>query len=409
MKIAYLDVCAGISGDMTLGALIDAGVDLDRLRDELRALPLDNWQLDAERVPKAGIQATKATVSVLDEQAAAPGHRRYVELAEIIQAADLPTAVIEQSLAVLRTVAEAEATVHGVPVEQVHFHELGGIDTLIDIVGSVLGLRLLDVERVYCSALPVSHGYVDIAHGRLPVPPPAVAEMLKGRPTFPLDVEGETVTPTGAALAVTLSHHIGAFPAMTVETIGYGAGSKDFPGVPNVLRLWVGQPVEADTETLQGRFVIDEVVTIEANIDDMNPELYPALLEEIFEQGALDAWLTPIQMKKGRPAVKLAALATPENVEAIAETILRESTSFGVRLTSGQRRCLLRETVTVVTRYGELAVKVGRIGAEIVTVAPEYEDCRRAAQQHKVPLKVVYAAASAAAQALGLKNSGSER
>ena len=405
MRIAYFELSVGISGDMTLGGLIDAGADLERLRQGLRALPLGNWRLDAQKVSKGGIQATKATVSLADQGTPAHqdhthAHRRYAELVELVERSTLPADVIEPSLAVLRTVAAAEATVHGVPLEEVHFHELGGVDTLIDIVGSVLGLRLLEVEKLYCSALPVSHGHVDTAHGRLPVPPPAVAEMLKGQPTFPVDIEGETVTPTGAALAVVLADCLGAFPAMTVESVGYGAGTKDFPGRPNILRLWVGRPAGADAGHLQGHTVADEVVTIEANIDDMNPELYPVVLERILERGGLDAWLTPMQMKKGRPAVKLSALAAPQQAEAVAETILRETTSFGVRLTTGQRRCLLRETITAATAYGELRVKVGRIGQQTVTVAPEYEDCRRAALQHQVPLKVVYAAASAAAHEL---------
>ncbi len=407
MKIAFLDVFVGISGDMTLGALIDAGADLEQLRENLRALPIENWWLDAEEVSKGGIRATKATVGLESDEADGPRH--YTELVEMIEAAELPSEVVEQSLAVLRMIAEAEATVHGISVEKVHFHELAGLDTLIDIVGSVLGLRLLGVERLYCSPLPISHGYVDTAHGRLPVPPPAVAEMLKGQPTLPVDVEGETVTPTGAALALTLSDGIGTFPAMTVESVGYGAGSKDFAGQPNILRLWVGRPAGAGGDSGQDQLMVDEVTIIEANIDDMNPELYPPMLEEILNEGALDAWLTPIQMKKGRPAVKLLALTTAEDAEAIAETILRESTSFGVRLTRAQRRCLLREVITVTTPYGELPVKVGRIGQQIVSIAPEYEDCQRAAQQYNVPVKVVYAAVTGAAQALGWPEPGDER
>ncbi len=398
MKIAYLDMLTGISGDMTLGALIDAGVDANQLQEELEGLPVSGWQLTAEKVSKGGIQATKATVSLNEHHQGHHPHRDYVELVEIIQSADLPAEVAEQSLAVLRTVAQAEATVHGVPVEKVHFHELAGVDTLIDIVGSVIGFRLLGVERIYSSALPVSHGYVDTAHGRLPVPPPAVAEMLKGVPTFPVDIEAETVTPTGAALAISLAEQIGIFPPMIVESIGYGAGTMDFPNRPNILRLWVGRP--SGVEAGDSRLVVDEVVTIEANIDDMNPELQPVVVEKLLEQGALDAWLTPIQMKKGRLAVKVSALAPVQKTEALVETILTETTSFGVRVSRSQRRCLLRETVIVTTPYGELPVKVGRIGRQVVTVAPEYEDCRQAAQQHNVPLKVVYAATIAAANQL---------
>ncbi len=400
MKIAYLDMLTGISGDMTLGALIDAGVDVSQLQDELKGLPVSGWQLTAEQVSKAGIQATKATVSLNEHHQGHHHHRDYVELVEIIQSASLPAEVTEQSLAVLRTVAQAEATVHGVPVEKVHFHELAGLDTLIDIVGSVIGFRLLGIEHIYSSALPISHGYVDTAHGRLPVPPPAVAEMLKGVPTFPVDIEGETVTPTGVALVRGLAEQIGIFPPMIVESIGYGAGTMDFPSRPNILRLWVGKPSGVQHEAEDSRLVVDEVVTIEANIDDMNPELQPVVVEKLLEQGALDAWLTPIQMKKGRLAVKVSALAPVQKTETLVEAILTETTSFGVRVNRSQRRCLLRETVMVTTRYGQLPVKVGRIGRQVVTMAPEYEDCRQAAQQHNAPLKVVYAAASAAANQL---------
>ncbi len=401
MRVGYLDVAVGISGDMMLGALIDGGVDLAQLREEMCGLPMDDWDITAEKVSKGGIQATKVTVSTHEQH---PHHhhphRTYAELRDMIGAAELPEEVIERSLAVLKSVAQAESTVHGEPLEQIHFHELAGLDTLVDIVGSVVGLRLLGIEKLYCSALPVSHGHVDTAHGRLPVPPPAVTELLKGHPTVPVDIEGETVTPTGAALAVALCEAIGVYPAMVVEQVGYGAGTKDFPGQPNVLRLWVGQSAASEADAVEELWLADEVVTIEANIDDMNPELHPYIVEQAFAAGALDVWLTPIQMKKGRPAVTLSALAAPGDVEALADIIMRETTTFGVRLSRSQRRCLLRETTTVQTRYGELSVKVGYLGGEVVTVAPEYEDCRRAAQDHNVALKVVYAAVLAAADEL---------
>jgi len=367
MQIGFLDIAVGISG---------------------------------EKVSKAGIQATKVTVTAaaLDEASdhhAHHQHASYTKLRGVIAGADLPPDVVNSSLQVLGSIAQAEASVHGMALDKVHFHELAGIDTLIDIVGSVIGLRMLGVEKLYCSALPVSHGFVNTAHGRLPVPPPAVAELLKGYPTVPVDINEETVTPTGAALATTLCEQVGTFPPMTVEQVGYGAGSKDFPGRPNVLRLWVGQSAGGDRS-----LTVNEVVTIEANIDDMNPELYPYVAEQLFAAGALDVWLTPIQMKKGRPAVEISALATPADAEAVASAILRESTTFGVRLTRSQRRCVDRETVTVTTRYGELSVKVGYLDGQVVTVAPEYEDCLDAAQKHGVPVKAVYSAALAAADEL---------
>ncbi|MCK4324150.1 MAG: nickel pincer cofactor biosynthesis protein LarC [Armatimonadetes bacterium] len=400
MRIGYLDIAVGISGDMTLGALADAGVELSRLRQQLRGLPVTEWEITAEKVSKGGIQATKVTVTTTRSDGAtdhrAHGqHASYTELRDVIAGADLPLDVVNSSLQVLDSIAQAEANVHGVSLDEVHFHELAGIDTLIDIVGSVIGLRMLEVEKLYCSALPVSHGFVDTAHGRLPVPPPAVAELLKGYPTVPVDINEETVTPTGAALATSLCEQVGMFPPMTVEQVGYGAGSKDFPGCPNVLRLWVGQSVGGDKS-----LIVDEVVMVEANVDDMSPELHPHVVAQIFAAGALDVWLTPIQMKKGRPAVKISALAAPSKAESVAGAILRESTTFGVRLTHSQRRCLNRETVTVTTRFGELSVKVGYLDGRVVTVAPEYEDCLRAAQKHGVPVKAVYSAALAAADEL---------
>ena len=393
MRIGYLDIAVGISGDMTLGALVDAGVELSGLRQQLRGLPVADWEITAEKISKSGIQATKVTVTTTapdkaTDQHAHNQHAGYAQLRDMIGGADLASEVIESSLQVLKNLAEAEANVHGVALEEVHFHELAGIDTLIDIVGSVIGLRMLGIEKLYCSALPVSHGSVDTAHGRLPVPPPAVAELFKGYPTVPVDINEETVTPTGAAIATTLCEQVGTFPPMTVEQVGYGAGSKDFPGCPNIPRLWVGQ-FAAGVQPV----IADEVVTIEANIDDMNPELHPYVVDQVFAAGALDVWLTPIQMKKGRPAVKISALATPADAEAVASVILRESTTFGVRLSRSQRRCLNRQTVTVTTRYGRIGVKIGYLAGEVVTVAPEYEDCLRAAQEHGVPLKMVYAAA----------------
>jgi len=400
MRIGYLDIAVGISGDMTLGALVDAGVELPGLRQQLRGLPVTDWEITAEKVSKAGIQATKVTVTTTHSEEATHHHAHgqhasYTELRDVIAGADLPPDVVNSSLQVLDSVAQAEANVHGVSLDEVHFHELAGIDTLIDIVGSVIGLRMLGVEKLYCSALPVSHGFVDTAHGRLPVPPPAVAELLKGYPTVPVDINEETVTPTGAALATSLCEQVGMFPPMTVEQVGYGAGSKDFPGRPNVLRLWVGQSAGGD-ESLS----IDEVMTVEANIDDMNPELHPHVVGQLFAAGALDVWLTPIQMKKGRLAVKISAIAAPSEAEAVAGAILRESTTFGVRLTHSQRRCLSRETVMVMTRFGELPVKVGYLDGRVVTVAPEYEDCLEAAHKHGVPVKAAYSAALAAADKL---------
>ncbi len=387
MNIAYLDIFVGISGDMLLGALVDAGCPLATIQQGLGDLPV---VLTAERVTRGGLRGTLVCVE------ASPAHhphafRSYQDLAGMMNTLAMPEARRAQAERVLRRLAEAEARVHGIPVQQVHFHELGGLDTIADIVGTLAGLEALGLERVHASPIPLAHGWVDTAHGRLPVPPPAVMELVRGFPTRPVEVEGETVTPTGAALVTALAAEFGGPPPMTVKTVAYGAGQKEFPGVPNLLRLIVGEARESDLLT-------EELVLVETNLDDMNPELQPALLAALFEAGALDAWLTPIQMKKGRPALLITALTAPDRAEAVAEALLRHSTSFGLRLSRCERRCLPREMRQVETPWGAVSIKVGFLGGKVITASPEYEDCARLAETHGVPIKQVYAAALGKAQ-----------
>lgn len=405
MRIAYLDVFAGISGDMTLGALVDAGVELGAIRAELEKVPMHGWHIEAEECSKSGITGTQVEVG-LDDGGHGHSHshgRPCKELVDLIEASSLDGEVIRKSTDILWRIAQAEAKIHGTTKEDVHFHELGGLDSIVDIVGAVVGFRLLDVEQIVCSPLPISHGFVDCAHGRLPVPAPATAELLRGAPTFPLDVEGETVTPTGAAIATGLADRIGEFPPMAIEAIGYGCGHKDFPGVPNVLRLFVGERSGAmpGVEGGEGEWdavIGDRVKLIEANIDDMNPEFFAKVTQRAFDAGAADVWMSPIYMKKGRPATLLSAVADPARAEAVAAAVLEESTTFGVRISDWERRCLPRETVTVETEYGEIGVKLGKIGKRVVTASPEYEDCAAAAERSGVPVKEVHAAAMAAAR-----------
>ena len=409
MRIGFLDVFAGISGDMTLGALVDAGASVDAIREELGKVPMSGWQIEAGKVVKGGIEGTQIRVTTEGHGTDHEHHhhgRACRELVGLIEESALCADVVETATSILWRVAEAEGKVHGVPKEDVHFHELGGLDSIVDIVGAVVGLKLLGVDQLWCSALPVSHGHVKCAHGLLPVPAPATMELLKGVPTFPLDVEGETVTPTGAVIAVGLSSHIGTFPAMTVERVAYGCGHKDFPGVPNVLRLVIGERAEGmpGAEGGEGLFadlVADKVQLIEANIDDMNPEFYERVAQRAFEAGAVDVWTSPIFMKRGRPATKLSALSAPARTEAVAGAILRESTTFGVRVSDWERRCLPRESITVNTAYGEVRVKLGKVGEEVVTASPEYADCAAAAESHGVPVKEVHAAAVTAARSGG--------
>ncbi len=386
MKVVHLDCFAGIAGDMLLGALIDAGASADDVRAGLAALPIRGWELRAEATRRGSIAATKVEI-VGEEGAHLPHGLSYHELSDAIRAGGLSERCTEQALAVLRALAEAEARVHGKPVAEVHFHEVGGIDTLVDIAGAVVALELLGAERVTCAPIPLSHGFVDCAHGRLPVPPPAVAALVQGVPTVPLDLEGETVTPTGAALAVTLAESFGPTPPMVVRAVGYGAGSREWPAVPNVLRVFVGEA--------QGKPAAEatEVILWEANIDDMPAEHFAPAMAQCFEAGALDVWLTPIQMKKNRPATMLSALAAPDCAEAVANAIFDHTTTFGLRRAVLSRQCLPRRHETVETPYGPIRVKIATTPSGAETAAPEYDDCLAAAESHGVPLREVYAAA----------------
>lgn len=384
MRIAYFDCFAGASGDMILGALLDAGVQPEVWQGELTKLNLSGYELKIERVQKQSLTATAVRVRVSE----GGQERGLTEIEALIRASPLPTEVKETSVEVFRRLAEAEARVHGITPERVHFHEVGGVDAIVDIVGAVVGLRLLGVEAVYASALPLGHGFVDCAHGRLPLPAPATLELLRGVPVRSQDVEGELVTPTGAAILTTLAKGFGPFPPMTVERIGYGAGQRDFP-FPNLLRLLVGSTsagLDARLETL---------TLLEANIDDLNPEFYGHLMERLFTAGALDVYLTPVQMKKNRPGVLLSVACPPAKAEALAALVFAETTTIGLRRQEVQRWALARERVEVETPYGSVGVKVARLGGKVMTASPEYEDCRRLALERGVPLKEVYAAAEA--------------
>jgi len=403
MRVAYLDTCAGLSGDMFLGALLDAGLPVEALQRTIEALGLHDLHVSSEKVMKVGIAATKLIVHAHGQgddghrhEHAHPHGRSAAELAALVEAARLEDAVKGRSLAIINRLAEAEAKIHDSAPAEVHFHELGGLDTLVDVVGTVAGLRELGIERLHCSPLPLGHGAIDCAHGRMPLPAPATLELLRGVPTVPLDIEGETVTPTGAALAAELADEFGPPPPLVLERIGYGAGTADFDPLPNLVRLWIG---EGTAEAGAGGLVTDRVVQLETNVDDMTPELLAAALQAIMEAGALDAWVTPVTMKKGRPALKLSALAEPAQADDIARVILTETTTFGVRMVAAERRCLRRAQVEVTTPYGPVRVKVGSLGDQVVTASPEYEDCREAAERSGVSLKEVYAAAQAAFRA----------
>jgi pyridinium-3,5-bisthiocarboxylic acid mononucleotide nickel chelatase len=407
MKVAYLDIFFGISGDMVLGALVDAGVDPAKLTAELEKLNVHGWQVRFEKVRVHGLSATRATVSAPasshdhhhSAEGETPSHhgRTPGELVAIVAASELSDHVKQTCSELIQQLAEAEATAHGVSVEEVHFHEVGGLDTIIDLAGAVIGFELLGVEEVHCSPIPIAHGFVECAHGRLPVPVPAVVNLLRGAQTVPIDVDGETVTPTGAVIATGLGSGFGHLPAMTLTSVGLGAGQKDFPEGANLLRIIVGR---ADENQAAGSYDHDIQILLEANIDDMNPELYEPAGQAIFAAGAVDCWFTPILMKKGRPAVKVSALAPPSCADAVAESILQHTTSFGVRRSETHRWFLDREAREVDTVYGSVSVKLGLRDGRIITASPEFADCRRLADEHQVTVKAVYQAAVAAAAEL---------
>ncbi len=380
MRVLYFDCVAGASGDMILAALLAAGLDEGALAARLAHLHLPGFRLQVERVQKSGIAATHVEVLVDDDVP----ERHLRELVAVVEAAALPAHVIEKSIAILRRIGEVEAAIHGAPdAEQVHLHELGGLDTLVDVVGAVSGVDLLGAEKVICSPIPLGRGFARSAHGRIPVPAPATLALLQGAPVMGIDVEGETVTPTGAALLTSLASGYGSIPAMTLEATGYGAGRKDW-AIPNVLRVLVG---EAEAQGLQ-----ESLSLLETNIDDLNPETYEYVMARLFSAGALDVFLAPIQMKKNRPATLLSVLCRPTLVDALTQILFAETSTLGIRRQDVTRTCLPREIRTVETPYGPIRVKLAHMG-DRHKAAPEYEDCRRAAEAHGVPLRDVYLAA----------------
>jgi pyridinium-3,5-bisthiocarboxylic acid mononucleotide nickel chelatase len=379
-RIAYLDCFSGISGDMMLGAMLDAGLDVDALRAELAKLNVGGWSLRTERVRRGGIAATLARVDLAEER---QPHRRLPDVLAIIEGSGLPEGDRRRAGDVFRRLADAEARVHGIPADEVEFHEVGAVDAIVDICGAVAGLRLLGVERLYCSPLPAGGGRVRGSHGELPVPAPATLELaaMAGAPLLSSasDLTMELVTPTGAAIATVLATF--ERPAIRVERAAYGAGGRDPEGWANALRLWLGEAVEPARPTM---------VLIETNIDDMNPEILGYVQELLFEAGAADAWLQPIQMKKNRPGVLLSVLCSAERESAIADVLLRETSTLGMRVTPVSRHEARRETFEFESSVGCVAVKVKRLPGEPPRVAPEYEVCRRIARERKLPLAEVY-------------------
>jgi len=379
MKIAYFDCFAGISGDMTLGALIGVGADPERLREGLAGLGVGGYRIEVGKKMTGPIEATDVRV-VLDDHHH-HHHRRLHDILEMIRGANLSDRVKQTAERIFRRLAEAEAKVHGSSPEEVHFHEVGAVDAIVDIVGTALCLEMLGWPKVVASPMPTFHGYAKGAHGVFPLPAPATAEILRGIPWRKLDIEGELVTPTGAAIIREIAGEFGPLPAMTVESIGYGAGKSDF-GIPNALRVMIGE--EAAGAESQG------VTVIETNIDDLNPQFYEIAIERLFAAGALDVFLTPIQMKKNRPGTLLSVICDPDLAEAVAAVILAETSTLGVRMSRWERLCLDRCWEEVVTEFGVIRIKIGERDGRMITASPEYEDCKRAAIEHGAPIRRVH-------------------
>jgi len=386
MKIAYFDCFSGISGDMVLGALVHAGCTLASLEAELRRLPLTGWKISAAKVRRGAIMATRVEVETTEHH----HHRSLGTILQLIDQASLPPRVADRARRIFRRLGEAEARVHDVPIENVHFHEVGAVDAIVDIVGACIGFELLGVEEFSCSALNLGEGRVETQHGILPVPAPATAELLRGAPAYSSGIQRELVTPTGAAIASTLASRFGALPPMTVAAIGYGAGAAELPGQPNVLRLFIGESAVQGA----GEPWDDAIVVLEANLDDMNPQIYGYFVERALQAGALDVFATAVQMKKNRPGQLVTLLCEAAAVDRLTDLIFRETTTIGVRSYTARRRTLQRESIPVETPLGRIRMKVSRLNGHVLNVAPEYEDCQRVAAEHGVPLKQVLAEAA---------------
>lgn len=385
MKTLYFDCFAGASGDMILGALIAGGVEPDAFKHQLSLLNVEGYSVDFETVDRSGISATYARVQTAEERA----HRHLSGILKIIYDSGLSDTVKNRAAKIFSRLADAEARVHNQPVERIHFHEVGALDAIIDVVGAAIGFEMLGIERFVSSPLHVGSGTVNMDHGRFPVPPPAVAELLKGVPFYSTDVVGELVTPTGAAIITTVCNEYGPIPQMTLQQTGYGAGTRQYEKFPNALRILIGD----DQATTSGVPDVERLWMIETNMDDISPQILGHVMERAFELGALDCYFTSVQMKKNRPGVLLSILCRSDRRPALSELLFSETTTLGLRAYEVERRALQRRIVAVETQYGPIDVKVASLNGHIVKAMPEYEQCREAARKAEVPLRAVEEAA----------------
>lgn len=379
-SLLYFDCFSGISGDMTLGAFLDLGIDRDQFQRHLGLLALDGYHLEIKSRQVNGIAATD--VEVIEDETAET-HRHFDDIRSLIESSKLSKDTKQLAINIFTTIAASEARIHDQPLEQVHFHEVGAIDSIVDIVGAAICINLLNPERIVASPLNLGSGTVSCAHGILPVPAPATADILKGTPVYSSEIQGELVTPTGAAIIKTIANDFGTMPPMTIDKIGYGSGKKQFR-IPNLLRIFKG------TEAPGQRLIDQDLLLLETNIDDMNPELFSYLIPLLLEKGALDATLTQLIMKKGRPGVMLSVLCEKEQSSLFEELIFAETTTLGIRKSAVSRSSLERSQLVISTDLGSVRVKLAFYKGSVLKATPEYEDCRRLAEQNQLPLRAVY-------------------
>lgn len=378
---------------MILGALVALGVDENKLVEELKKLDIADFDIEFSTKDKSGISAIHAEVKVPDEKA----HRHLHNIVKIINESRLNNSVKKRALEIFTKLATAEAKVHGIDVQKVHFHEVGAMDAIIDVVGACIGFEMLGIERFVCSKIHVGSGFVKMAHGKFPVPPPAVAEILQNIPIYSTEIEGELITPTGAAIIATVCEEFGQIPKIIIEKTAYGAGTRDYNDFPNVLRLIIGEEEKGRKGEEEIRSKIkdlrsktkDQLILLETNIDDLSPEILGFVMEKAFEFGCLDCWFTPIQMKKNRPATMISILCGNEKAEVFKELLFTETSTLGIRISRIERECLERESKKIETEFGEIDVKIGKFNGKVVNIKPEYDQMREFAVKSKIPLKEI--------------------
>jgi len=379
MKLAYLDCFSGISGDMFLGALIDAGLSFEVLKKTLSTLPLDGYNLEINREKRNGLFGTQFVVRLETRE---QGDRGLREIKKIINGGDLSKNVKDKSIEIFESIGREEGNIHNHPLDQVHFHEVGAIDSIIDIVGTVFGIEFLDINSIFASSLPLGSGFVETRHGRIPIPSPATIALLKGIPVYDSGLKHELVTPTGAALVKGLADSFGSLPSMMVDRVGYGVGSRDLPDRPNLLRIIMGRE--------QTQQQVETVIMLEANLDDTYPEWLGYLMDRLFQAGALDVVFSPIQMKKNRPGTQIQVMGRPEQMDNLMNILFRESTTLGIRFRYTQRKILKRSQIEIESPWGKMWVKkiMNPDGSSVFQ--PEYEACRKIAEEKNLPIKEIY-------------------